>query len=205
MFIDPAWLCTKSPAYIWIAPSELCAYKSLGILFKSLIANMAGFLLWLSITSIMIEVFKVALVQWLSMDMIYSTMEGIVPSRCRLTTRHLGATLFKLRLHQICKSHVAASMHHDTWGLMQSHFYWPYWRPDSSHHNEPVLGGYQLLLSMIQGTQVLIHYIEGSIAQLVKHKALNLVDVGSSPTKEATFKTLFSLKYISSPGSILSY
>ena len=24
---------------------------------------------------------------------------------------------------QICMSHVAASMHHDTWGLMQSHFY----------------------------------------------------------------------------------
>ena len=55
--------------------------------------------------------------------MIYSTMEGIVPSRCRLTTRHLGATLFKLRLYQICKSHVTASMHHDTWGLMQSHFF----------------------------------------------------------------------------------
>ena len=34
------------------------------ILFKSLIANMAGFL-WLLITSIMIEVFKVASVQWL--------------------------------------------------------------------------------------------------------------------------------------------
>ena len=65
VFIDPAWLCTKSPAYIWIAPSELCAYKSLGILFKSLIANMAGFLLWLSITRIMIKVFKVALAQWL--------------------------------------------------------------------------------------------------------------------------------------------
>ena len=58
----------------------------------------------------------------LSKDMIYFAMEGIVPSRCRLTTRHLGATLFKLRLYQICKSHVAASMHHDTWGLMQSHF-----------------------------------------------------------------------------------
>ena len=48
------------------------------------------------------------------------------------------------------------------------------------------LGGYQLLLSTVQGTQVLIHYIEGSIAQLVKHKALNLVDVGSIPTMEAT-------------------
>ena len=143
----------------------------------------------------------------LSMHMIYSTMEGIVPSRCRLTTRHLGATLFKLRLHQICKSHVAASMHHDTWGLMQSHFYLPYWRPNSSHHNEPALGGYQLLLSTVQGTQVLIHYIEGCIAQLVNHKALNLVDVGSSPTMEATLwdvievyiKSRFSIFLLSRP------
>ena len=69
----------------------------------------------------------------LSKDMIYSTMEGIVPSRCRLTTRHLGATLFKLRLYQICKSHVAASMHHDTWGLMQSHFV-AHLIEDPTHH-----------------------------------------------------------------------
>ena len=38
-----------------------------------------------------------------------------------------------------------------------------------------------MLLSTIQGTQVFVHNIEESIAQLVKHKALNLVDVGSSP------------------------
>ena len=130
-------------------------------LFKSLIANMAGFswwywmievfipdyiiqilnsqhgwiLLWSLITGI-IEVFKVALAQrllFLSMDMISFTLEGIVLSRCRLTTRHLGATLFKLRLHRICKSHVTASMHHGTWGLMQSHFCSTYWRLDSSH------------------------------------------------------------------------
>ena len=122
----------------------------------------------------------------LSIDMIYSTMEGIVLSRCRLTARHLGATLFKLRLHQICKSHVTGNMHHGTWGLMQRQFYWPYWRSDSSHHNEPALGGYQLLLSTIQDTQVLLHYIERSTAQLVKHKALNLVDVGSSPMMGVT-------------------
>ena len=119
-------------------------------------------------------------------DMIYSTMEGIVPSRCRLTTRHLGATLFKLRLHQICKSHVTASMHHGTWGLMQNHFFLTSLRPNSSHRNEPALGGYQLLLSKIQGTQASVHYIEGSTAQLIKHKALNLVDVGSSHAMEAT-------------------
>ena len=39
---------------------------------------------------------------------------------------------------------------------------------------------------MIQGTQILIRYIQGSAAQLVKHKALNLVDVGSSPMVEIT-------------------
>ena len=117
----------------------------------------------------------------LSMDMVYSTMERIVPSCGRLTTRHFGATLFSLRLYQICKSHVTANMHHGTWGLMQKQFYWPYWRSNSSHHNEPALGGYQLLLSTIQGTQVLFHYIEGSTTQLVKRKALNLVGVGSSP------------------------
>ena len=94
----------------------------------------------------------------LSMDMIYSTMEEIVPSRCRLTTRHLGATLFKLGLHQIHKSHVAARMHHDTRGLMQSHCLITYWRPDSSHRNEPALGGYQFLLSTIQGTQIFTYY-----------------------------------------------
>ena len=57
---------------------------------------------------------------------------------------------------------------------------------DSAHHilNELALGGYQLLLSKIQGTQALIHYIERSTIQLVEYKALNLVDVGSSPMVE---------------------
>ena len=134
---------------------------------------MAGFLLLLSITNIMIEVFKVASAQWI---LFYQwiwfifTMEGIVPSGYKLTTRHLGATLFKFRLHQICKSHVAARMHHDTWGLMQSHFYWPYWRPDSSHHNEPALGGYQLLLSKIQDWPgVTNHYDPVSTTRLINN------------------------------------
>ena len=59
----------------------------------SLIANTAGFLLWLSMTNIIIEVFKVAfsaMVIILLMDMIYSTIEGIVPSRCRLMTGTWG-------------------------------------------------------------------------------------------------------------------
>ena len=36
----------------------------------------------------------------------------------------LGGYIIQIEI--TCKSHVAASMHHDTWGLMQSHFYWPY-------------------------------------------------------------------------------
>ena len=57
---------------------------------------------------------------------------------------------------------------------------------------------------MIQGTQVLIHYIEGSIAQLVKHKALNLVGVGSSPMMEATsYDVIFNEVYIKSQLSIV--
>ena len=72
-------------------------------------------------------------IMYLSMDMLYSTMEGIVPSRCRLTTRHLGATLFRLRSYQICKSHVTASMHHGTWGLMQKLFF-AQLIEDSTHH-----------------------------------------------------------------------
>ena len=44
-------------------------------------------------------------------------------------------------------------------------------------HNDPALGGYT-------GWSFHEHNIEGSIAQLVKNKALNLVDVGSSPMVE---------------------
>ena len=43
-----------------------------------------------------------------------------------------------------------------------------------------------MLLSTVQGTKLFIHYIARSTAQLVKHKALNLVDVGSSPMMGAT-------------------
>ena len=43
-----------------------------------------------------------------------------------------------------------------------------------------------MLLPKIESIQALIHYIEGSTTQLVKHKALNLVDVGSSPMMGVT-------------------
>ena len=43
-----------------------------------------------------------------------------------------------------------------------------------------------MLLLKIEGTRALFRYIEGSTAQLVKHKALNLVDMGSSPMMGVT-------------------
>ena len=46
----------------------------------------------------------------------------------------------------------------------------------------------------------LIHYIEGSTAQLVKHKALNLVDVDSSPMMGVTsYDVIFIEVYIKVP------
>ena len=77
---------------------------------------------------------------------------------------------------------------------------------DPTHHilNELTLGGYQLLLSKIQGTQALIHYIERSTIQLVEYKALNLVDVGSSPMVETILYDVI-INYIQSPSSVLSY
>src|SRR3954465_5656109 len=66
------------------------------------------------------------------------------------------------------------------------------------------LGGYQLLLSTIQGTKLFIHYIEGSTAQLVKHKALNLVDVDSSPMMGVTsYDVIFIEVYINSRVNII--
>ena len=62
MFINPGWLGIISRQYIFGLRHWNHALINHWItLFKSLIANMAGFLLWLSITSIMIEVFKVTL------------------------------------------------------------------------------------------------------------------------------------------------
>ena len=146
-------MCMDIPAYMAGIGFQTRLY-----LFKSLIANTAGFFIMVINNQYNDWGFQScfsAMTIVLSMDMIYFTMEGTVPSHCRLTTRHLGATLFKLGLHKIHKSHVAASMHHDTWALMQSHCLLTYWRPDSPHCNEATLGGCQLLLATIQGTQVL--------------------------------------------------
>ena len=54
-----------------------------------------------------------------------------------------------------------------------------------------------MLLSTVEGTKLFIHYIEESTAQLVKHKALNLVDVDSSPMMRVTsYDVIFIEVYI---------
>ena len=77
---------------------------------------------------------------------------------------------------------------------------------DPTHHilNESALGGYQLLPSKIQGAQALIHYIERSTIQLVEYKALNLVDVGSSPMVEIVlYDVIINKLYTKSQLSII--
>ena len=57
-----------------------------------------------------------------------------------------------------------------------------------------------MLLSTVEGTKLFIHYIEESTAQLVKHKALNLVDVNSSSMMGVTsYDVIFIEVYIKVP------
>ena len=57
-----------------------------------------------------------------------------------------------------------------------------------------------MLLSIVEGTKLFIHYIEESTTQLVKHKALNLVDVNSSPMMWVTsYDVIFIEEYIKVP------
>ena len=61
-----------------------------------------------------------------------------------------------------------------------------------------------MLISTIQGTKLFIHYIEGSTAQIVKHKALNLVDMDSSPMMGVTsYDVIFIEVYIKSQLNIV--
>ena len=61
-----------------------------------------------------------------------------------------------------------------------------------------------MLLSTVEGTKLFIHYIEESTAQLVKHKALNLVDVDSSPMMGVTsYDVIFIEVYIKSQLNII--
>ena len=56
-----------------------------------------------------------------------------------------------------------------------------------------------MVLSTVEGTKLFIHYIEESTAQLVKHEALNLVDVDSSPMMRVTsYDVIFIEVYIKS-------
>ena len=65
-FVNPAWLGTISRQYIFgLRHWNHALINHWIILFKSSISLHGWFLLWLSITSIMIKVFKVALAQWL--------------------------------------------------------------------------------------------------------------------------------------------
>ena len=61
-----------------------------------------------------------------------------------------------------------------------------------------------MLLSTIQGTQTSVHYIERSTTQLVEYKALNLMDVGSSPMMGVTsYEVIFNEVYIKSQLNII--
>ena len=62
------------------------------------------------------------------------------------------------------------------------------------------LGATNCSCQTIQGTKLFIHYIEGFTAQLVKHKALNLVDMDSSPMMGITsYDVIFIEVYIKVP------
>ena len=78
---------------------------------------------------------------------------------------------------------------------------------DPTHHiimSRP-LGATNCSCQTIQGIKLFIHYIEGSTAQLVKHKALNLVDVDSSPMMGVTsYDVIFIEVYIKSQLNILT-
>ena len=124
VFIKPTWLGIISRQYIFgLRHWNHALINHWIILFKSLIANMAGFLLWLSITSIMIKVFKVLQRNGYyfinGYDLFYNGRNS--PESLQAYNPALGGYIIQIEI--TCKSHVAASMHHDTWGLMQSHFY----------------------------------------------------------------------------------
>ena len=61
-----------------------------------------------------------------------------------------------------------------------------------------------MLLSKIQGTQASVDYIERSTTQLVEYKALNLMDMGSSPMVEITsYDVIINELYTKSQLSII--
>jgi hypothetical protein len=105
------------------------------MLFKSLIANMAGFLLWLSITSIMIEVFKAASGQWLLF------LYPRIPAHSR---EHGSILIYK-----------AFSKHHPDSGY--DLFYNGRNSPKSLQAHDPALGGYIIQIKITSSIQVPCH------------------------------------------------
>ena len=105
----------------------------------------------------------------LLMDMIYFYNGGNSPESLQAYDPALGGYIIQIEI----TSNVQVPCHcqHAPWHLgANAKSFFAQLIEDPTHHilNEPALGGYQLLLSTIQGPQVLIHYIEGSTAQLVK-------------------------------------
>ena len=96
VFINLAWLWTISRQYIFgLRHWNHALINHWIILFKSSNSQHG----WIFIMVINNQYYDWGFQSRFSaMDIILS-MEGIVPSRCRLMTQHLGATLFKLRLH----------------------------------------------------------------------------------------------------------
>ena len=119
-------LDVKLSVYIWIAPLESCAYKSLDYIIQ-IFNSQHG---WIFIMVINSQYYDgglqsrfSAMVIILLMDMIYFYNGGNSPESLQAYDRALGGYIIQIEIHQICKSHVTASMHHGTWGLMQSHFF----------------------------------------------------------------------------------
>ena len=105
-------------------------------LFKCLIASMAGFLLWLSVTNIMIEVFKVALAQWLlfsnGYDLFYNERNS--PESLQAYNPALGGYIIYIEITS--NMQVPCHCQHAPWHLganVKTFFCSTYWRPDSSH------------------------------------------------------------------------
>ena len=124
VFVKPACLLTISRQYIF----GLCHWNHALInhwiiLFKYLIANMAGFLLWLSITSIMIKVFKVASAQWLlfinGYDLFYNERNS--PKSLQAYDPTLGGYIIQIDITSNMQVPCHCQHAHGTWGLMQSH------------------------------------------------------------------------------------
>ena len=140
----------------------------------------------------------------MDMNMIYSAIEGIKSQvAAGLRPGTWGLHYSKLRLHQICKSHVTASMHHGTLGLMQSHFYWLI--EDPTHHivmSRP-LGATNCFCQQLKIQSFLFIILKGPLLNWYSTMLLTLWTWIQVPWWGLHHMMLFSLKYILSPCSLL--